>query len=217
MSYKAVIFDLDGTLLNTLEDLGTSVNTVLSGKGLPTHKLDAYRFFIGEGAAVLIKRALPEDRRDESLIKECHDMFITTYRENFNKTVSIYEGIPELLDELTKRKLTLCILSNKPHELTIRSVNEKFSKWEFDMVLGQRDNIPRKPDPAGALEIADHMKISPSDFLYLGDSAIDMKTSVAAGMFPVGALWGFRGRDELLQNGAQKLIGSPLELLELLD
>jgi phosphoglycolate phosphatase len=217
MSYKAVLFDLDGTLINTLHDLATCVNTVLSEKGFPTHKLNAYRFFVGEGAIVLIRRALPKGEWSDSLIKECHEMFMRVYRQNCGKEAFLYEGIPELLNELTQRRLKLCVLSNKPHELTIKSISELLSNWKFDIVLGQRDNVPRKPDPAGAVEIANHLNMTASDFLYLGDTAIDMKTSIAAGMFPVGALWGFRDRKELLQNGAQKLIEKPIELLELLD
>ncbi len=217
MSYKAVIFDLDGTLVNTLQDLATCVNTVLSEKGYPTHKLDAYRFFVGEGAIKLIRRVLPHGNRDESTIKECHQLFMKVYGQNCGKEAFLYEGIPELLDALAERRLKLCVLSNKPHEFTIKSINEQLAQWEFDMVLGQRDTIPRKPDPAGAIEIADYLDIPPSDFIYLGDSATDMKTSVAAGMFPVGALWGFRDKAELSENGAQKLIEKPIELLELLD
>jgi len=179
--------------------------------------MDAYRFFIGDGAVVLIERALPEGCRDETVIRECHDMFMKTYKENLNKKAAPYEGIPELLDELTRRQLRLCVLSNKPHELTIQTMHEKFSTWQFDMVLGQRDNIPKKPDPAGAIEIAEYLTIAPSDVLYLGDTAVDMKTAASAGMVPVGALWGFRDRDELLKSGAKQLIDTPLELIGLLE
>ena len=217
MSYRAIIFDLDGTLLNTLQDLGESVNAVLSEKGFPPHPMDAYRFFVGDGAAVLIERALPEGCRDETVIRECHDMFMTTYRENLNKKAAPYDGIPELLDELTRRRLRLCVLSNKPHELTTRTIDETFSTWKFDLVLGQRDNIPKKPDPTGAIEIADCLAMAPSDVLYLGDTAVDMKTAASAGMAPVGALWGFRDRSELLKSGAKHLIDTPLKLIGLLE
>ena len=121
-----------------------------------------------------------------------------------------------MLDALIARKLKLAVLSNKPHEYTKQCVAALLPKWNFDIVLGQRNWVPRKPDPAGALEVANHLNISPSKFLYLGDTSIDMKTSVTAGMFPVGVLWGFRTAEELKESGARALISHPLEILNLL-
>ncbi len=218
MSYKAIIFDLDGTLLNTLDDIGYCANQILLEKGFPVHKMDSYRFFVGEGVAMLFRKALPEHQRNEDNIQVCIKEFTEIYGQQDRSTkVTIYNGIDTLLDRLTKNSVKTAILSNKPHELTIKSVTDFLSQWEFDLVLGQRNKIPRKPDPAGAIEIARHLEILPSEFLYLGDTAIDMKTAVSADMFPVGALWGFREKEELLENGAKVLIDHPMALLDLLD
>ncbi len=217
MPYKAVLFDLDGTLLDTLEDLGNAANRVLEQNGFPTHKMDIYRQFVGDGAKKLITRVLPEDKRKDTIIHSCLDAFLEDYGKNWNVKTRPYDGIPELLDALTARKLKMAVLSNKPHESTKRCVAGLLPNWNFDVILGQRDDAPRKPDPTGALEIAEKLNIAPSDFLYLGDTAIDLQTSIAAGMFPVGVLWGFRTTEELQENGAKVLISQPLEILNLLD
>lgn len=215
-SYKAILFDLDGTLLDTLEDLGNSANRVLSQKGFPTHALDSYRYFVGDGSAMLITRALPEDKRNDDMVQLCLDAFLKDYRRNWNVSTKPYDGIAKMLDSLTAHRIKLAVLSNKRHDLTKLCVTELLHKWRFEAILGQRKNVPRKPDPAGALEAAQILNISPSDFLFLGDSAVDMKTALAAGMFPVGALWGFRPAKELLQSGARALINEPPEILNLL-
>jgi len=189
MTYKAILFDLDGTLLDTLEDLGNSVNRVLAARGFPTHTLNEYRYFVG---------------------------FSEDYGWSWNVKTRPYEGIPEMLDALTERGLKIAVLSNKQHEFTKRCVADLLPNWTFGVVLGQRDAVNRKPDPAGAVEVAERLHIPPAEFLYLGDSAIDMRTAIAAGMFPVGVLWGFRSAEELKEGGAQALIERPLEILNLL-
>ena len=216
MPYKAILFDVDGTLLNTLEDLSGAVNRVLAGKGFPTHKLEAYRYFIGDGSAMLITRALPEEKRNDDTIRSCIEMFIEDYGRNWNVRTKPYDGVTEMLDALMARGLKIAALSNKPHEFTKRCVNDFLPNWPFEVVLGYRDAVPLKPDPASALEVAKRLNIPPVDFLFLGDSAVDMKTAIAAGMYPVGVLWGFRPVEELQENGAQALIERPLEILNLL-
>ncbi len=212
--FKAVLFDLDGTLLDTLEDIGGAMNHILEEKGLPTHEMDDYRYFVGEGAAILVKRALPEKNRNEETIGECLEAFKKYYASNWQVKTKPYEGVPEMLDALRARNYKLAILSNKPHEFTKLCAEELLPKWNFDLVFGMRDAVPPKPDPAGALEVAEGLKLLPSDFLYAGDTAIDMKTASAAGMFPLGVLWGFRTREELIENGAKALINHPLALLD---
>ena len=216
MPYKAILFDVDGTLLNTLEDLGDAVNRVLAGKGFPTHKLDTYRYFIGDGSAMLITRALPEEKRNDDTIRSCIEMFIEDYGRNWNVRTKPYDGVTEMLDALMARGLKIAALSNKPHEFTKRCVSDLLPNWTFEVVLGYRDAVPLKPDPASALEVAKRLNIPPVDFLFLGDSAVDMKTAIAAGMYPVGVLWGYRSIEELQENGAQALIERPLEILNLL-
>ena len=215
--FEAILFDLDGTLLDTLEDLSNAANRVLARNGFPTHKMDVYRYFVGDGVAVLMNRALPEDKRNDEIICTCVQEFREEYGQNWNAKTKLYDGVAEMLDTLAAYSLKIAILSNKPDEFTKRCVAEFLPKWTFDIVLGQLNSLPLKPDPAGAKEIAKCLKISPSNFIYLGDTSIDMKTAVAAGMFPVGALWGFRTGKELLENGAQVLIKRPQDILNLLD
>jgi phosphoglycolate phosphatase len=217
MSYKAIIFDLDGTLLNTLNDLGNAMNRVLSDMGFPIHAIDEYRSFIGDGVAKLIKRALPEKNRNEATVHSCTRAFLEDYHKNWNVTTRPYKGIPELLDTLKERGLKIAVFSNKPHDTTTLCVAELLPMWQFDAVLGHRDGIPHKPNPAGAIGIANRLNLPPRQFLYLGDSGVDMETAIAADMFPVGALWGFRDAEELRKSGAQALISQPLELLDLLE
>ena len=217
MPYKAILFDLDGTLLDTLKDIGNAANRVLAGKGFPTHELDAYRYFVGDGTAMLINRALPEEKRNDDVIRACLTEFLEDYGRNWNVKTLPYEGIPEMLDALNHRGLKMAILSNKPHEFTKQCATKLLSNWNFDVVIGQRNGVPPKPDPAGALEVAKRLNIPPAGFLYIGDSGVDMKTAVASGMFPVGALWGFRSMEELKDNGSLALVDRPSEILRLLD
>lgn len=217
MPFKAVIFDLDGTLLDTLEDLASAANRVLERNGFPTHDKDAYRYMVGDGAVVLMRRALPEDGRNDVTIFDCVQAFRAEYERGWKIKTRPYDGVAEMLDALAAHGVKMAVLSNKPDDFTRRCVTEYFPQWTFDLVLGQRDTVPLKPDPSGATEISRFLNILPSQFVYLGDTAIDMKTAVAAGMYPVGALWGFRSGQELLENGARLLIKRPPELLHLLD
>ncbi len=216
MSFRAVIFDLDGTLLDTLEDLADAVNRTLAANGYPTHPVDAYHYFIGDGSKMLITRALPPGRLDPETVDTCFETFRNDYRQNWKVKTRPFEGIPEMLHQLTELGVKMAVLSNKPHEFTRLCVAELLTAWNFGPILGQRETVPLKPDPAGAFEIARQLNLSPSDFLYLGDSAVDMQTATAAGMFPVGACWGFRPASELQESGAKALIEKPTELLELL-
>ncbi len=212
--YQAVLFDLDGTLLDSLDDLADAMNEALGQLGFPPHPSSAYRYFVGDGVEELAARALPEGHRDQTTIIQCFQRMRAIYRHRWNVKTRPYPGIPELLNGLTERGLKLTILSNKPDEFTRAMVEYYFASWPFSLVAGQKEEVPRKPDPAGALAIAEHLGIAPERFLYLGDTNTDMKTARAAGMFPVGVLWGFRGAEELRANGAEILIESPLDLLK---
>ena len=216
MIFEAVLFDLDGTLIDTLDDIGDAANRVLSNKGFPTHAISTYRQFVGDGAKILITRALPKEHRNDKLIDACLKEFIEDYGRNYNVKSKLYDGIPDLLDALQVQGLKLAILSNKPDSITKNCVATLLTKWDFNVVLGQRDSVPRKPNPQGAFEIAEELAIPPSNILYLGDTAIDMKTAVSAGMFPVGVLWGFRPLKELKENGALAFIDEPIKVLDLL-
>ena len=214
--FSAVVFDLDGTLLDTLEDLGDAVNRVLTDRGFPAHPMEAYRYFVGDGSAVLIERALPESARGSDVYRDCLAAFMADYDRSWKVKTRLYDGISEMLDSLADLGIDMAILSNKSHGFTVNCVRDLLSKWRFKPVFGLRDDVPRQPDPAGALEISRLLGASPDRMLYLGDTAIDMQTAVSAGMFPVGALWGFRTREELEENGAMALIQHPGELLSLI-
>jgi len=216
MKRRAIVFDLDGTLLNTLDDLADSGNCVLSRYGFPTHPIDEYKYIVGEGIHVLIRRILPEDRRDQDTIAEVTKAYREEYGRRWDAKTKPYRGIKQLLDTLTADGITMGILSNKPHELVLKCVAKLLGDWTFDVVLGQREDVARKPDPAGALEIAEQWGLSPSQIAYVGDTGTDMETAVAAGMYPVGVLWGYRAREELLSGGAEVLLERPAELLEVL-
>ncbi len=217
MDFKAAIFDLDGTLLDTLEDIADAMNSVLVEHGFPPYETGAYRYFVGDGVSMLVERVLPEEKRDEETIAELVQAYRKAYAINWKSKTKPYEGIPEMLDALTAQQLKLAVLSNKPDDFTNKCVTELLSRWSFQMVLGYREEIPRKPDPVGAFQIAEYLDIQPEKILYLGDSSVDMKTAVAAGMYPVGALWGFRSLEELMSSGAQKVIERPQEILTLFD
>lgn len=217
MQFQAVCFDLDGTLLDSLADLANCTNRILQKRGFPQHPIDAFRYFVGEGAKMLMTRALPENVRQETLIEECRLDFETAYRECWNEKTVPYTDIPELLDALHNYKLRLTVLSNKPHEFTLLAVSQLLPNWDFEAVYGQREGVARKPDPTGMLDICQQLGLPADAFLYLGDTATDMKTAVAAGCFPVGVLWGFRTEEELRDNGARAFVKNPLDVLKLLN
>jgi phosphoglycolate phosphatase len=216
MRYQAVLFDLDGTLLDTLEDLATAANRVLAARGLPVHPVDAFRTFVGDGLKTLVERILPENLRSAERVQELVASFEEEYAQNWHERSAPYPGIASLLDRLTAQGLRLSILSNKPDPFTRLCVRQLLPHWTFDPLWGQRPGVPKKPDPSAALEVARSLGLMPSEILYVGDSGVDMRTALSAGMDAVGVLWGFRAADELRQAGAHHLIAHPEELLPLI-
>jgi len=214
--FAAAIWDLDGTLLYTLEDLGDSLNEVLAEEGLPGHTYDEYRLMIGHGQRTLVTRALPEDRRGPEQAARIYDEFTLRYRANQCRKTRPYPGVPETLQELKARGLRLAVLSNKNQDHTTAVVDHYFPNL-FEAAWGLSPERPAKPDPASALALAAALGLSPDRFVYLGDSAVDMKTARRAGMWPVGVTWGYRGRAELAEAGAARLIDSPAELMASLN
>ncbi|WP_300667322.1 HAD family hydrolase [Desulfoluna sp.] len=216
-TYRGVVFDLDGTLIDSLEEIATATNHTLEGSGLPPHPRDAYKYFAGHGARVLMERAAPKEVvSDPEQFEPLLERFLAYYHQLTGTIARPYDGIPEMLTALTNRGLKLFVLTNKPHESAGECVTELMPDWTFTQILGARDNVPKKPDPTGAIELLDTTGIKGEEMLYLGDTAVDMKTASGAGMVPVGVLWGFREREELEQSGARHLIAHPLELLDLL-
>jgi phosphoglycolate phosphatase len=216
-NYRAVIFDLDGTLLDTLEDLADSMNAVLESLGYPPHPLASYRHFTGDGVVALAERSLPPRARSEEIVSRCVKLMKQEYDKRWAKKTRPYEGIPELLDGLEERSISINVLSNKLEKFTRLTVLKFLPRWKFQCIVGVAPSVPEKPSPEGALRIARSCGIAPANFAYLGDTNTDMRTASAAGMLPVGALWGFRSREELLESGAQEVIARPAELLKFFD
>jgi phosphoglycolate phosphatase len=214
-----VIFDLDGTLLYTLEDIAASLNRVLIQRGLPGHPLDSYRQFVGSGISVLVRRVLTASG---AVVADLHagvlTDFLTDYNDHLLDNTHPYPGIMEMLEQLAASGTGLAIASNKPHGATVPLVRHFFPglNWlqvEGHQVMGEGEKYPRKPDPTVALAIATGAGISPARTLFVGDSDIDMETGRRAGMRPVGVTWGFRDREELIGAGAEAVIDHPADLM----
>ena len=214
--YKAVLFDLDGTLLNSLDDLADSMNVTLEAVGLPTHDVAKYKYFVGDGVEELARRVVPKDRADEATIRRIMENYRGHYSKRWAAKTRPYDGVPEMLDALAARGVKLAVLSNKPDDFTRLTVEKLLPGRRFDAVQGVTASGVKKPDPSGALAIARQLAIVPGEFLYLGDTNTDMQTAAAAGLFAVGALWGFRTAEELQASGAKVLIERPADLLSLL-
>ncbi len=220
MKFDGIIFDLDGTLLNSLVGIADAMNLLLEQLGYPTHPLEPYRYFVGEGIRELVIRALPEPVRSASNIDQI-DQWVARYREFYETTWPTksdpYEGIPQLLDALTAQNIPMAILSNKSEDFTRRMTQTLLPKWPFKAVRGSRPGLPNKPDPQVALEIANQMDLEPGKTVFMGDTCIDMQTATRAQMIPVGVTWGFRPADELTTNGARHLLNHPKELMDILS
>ncbi len=216
MSYKAVLFDLDGTLLDTLEDIAISCNRALLIHKLEPHPVAAYRYFVGRGLFSLIESVIPEERRNEQTIASVAGSFNEEYEKNWAVNSRPYDGVYEMLSRLAALGIPMAILSNKPQVFTEICVKKMLADFSFFPVLGQREGVAKKPDPAGALDVAEQLGLAPDEFLFLGDSSIDMLTAIRSEMTPVGALWGFRDEEELHKSGAEYLLSHPLMLIDLL-
>ena len=216
MNFKAVLFDLDGTLLDTLEDLADSVNAVLKNRGYPGHPPDAYKTFVGDGAGKLLRLAIPDVKIDEKTIEELDAEMREEYKRRWYVKTKPYDGVCDMLSVLADRGVKLSVLSNKGDDFTKLCVGRFLGDFPFEMIVGVSPAVPLKPDPTGAKKISRELDIPAEQFLYLGDTNTDMQTAVAAGMYPVGALWGFRTALELTENGAKTLLDHPSKLPGLL-
>ncbi len=215
MQYKAAIFDLDGTLLDTLETLAYYGNRTLEKYGLAPYEKDAYRYMIGNGAKVLIQRML-EGRAREDLFDAAYKTYIDAYHADTLYKTEIYPGIEKMLVALRGKGLQLSVLSNKPHEATVPILKNFFGADTFAEMRGAMEGVPIKPDPTAALEIAEKLGALPAECLYIGDTAVDMETGKRAGFYTIGVLWGFRDEEELRLGGADRIITNPAEILDCL-
>ncbi len=211
----ALIFDLDGTLVDSLNGIAASLNHALAASGLPTHPREAVRNFIGNGARILIQRGAPADA-DEALLNSLEAAFKAHYDLTWPSGTTAYAGITSLLESLQGHGYQLAVLSNKPHPFTEIIVTRIFPTIRFAMVLGQRPGIPHKPDPTGALEIANTLHLSPDECTIIGDSTMDLETAHNAAMKSIAVTWGFHDRERLIAAAAEHLVEAPTELLVLL-
>lgn len=216
MRFEAVIYDLDGTLLDSLHDLADTVNEVLQVLGRPTYNTDAYRFMVGDGVSVLFQRALPETLKDPALKEQALSLFEQIYSSRWNNRSKPYPGILAMLKKLEAIGLKQCILSNKPDAFTNKCAAYFFPSAKFDMVVGHSEHFPRKPDPTSARWIASQLGICSERIAYVGDTNTDMKTAVGAGFHAIGVTWGFRPESELREWGADSIAMDPEELTALL-
>jgi phosphoglycolate phosphatase len=212
---EAVLFDLDGTLLDTLDDIADCANKALLANGFPAHDVEAYKYFVGNGAPVLIRRITPDASSQEELEK-VGKTYSELYSKHATDKTRPYGGIPELLAALRKRGIKSAVVSNKPDASTRQTVEHFFDNGVFDFVAGNRTGMPLKPDPTIVRLATESIGTPPDRCLYVGDTGIDMATAKNSGCVAVGVTWGFRGKSELLENGAEFLIDSPEELLGLL-
>lgn len=217
IEFQAILFDLDGTLLDTLADIANSTNAALSKLGFGVHPVDAYRYFLGDGMDHLVRRALPEGYRDSETLDRCKRAALDEYKNRWAENTRPYPGISELLRELERRGVPKVVFSNKPDVFTRQTVEKLLPDFHFKIVRGASTSVPVKPDPTVALQIADKLGIAPQRFIYLGDTDTDMQTAISAGMFPAGALWGFRTAEELSASGAKALLKTPSDVLTILD
>lgn len=210
---KLYIFDLDGTLVNSLYDLADSVNIVLERHGYPIRETEEYKYFVGNGALKLIERALPEDARSEKNIRTIHDEFSKVYAEHFACKTKEYDGVKELLCELKKRGCMLAVASNKPDIFSKQVVKVIFGDGIFDNVHGKRDGVPTKPSPDIMLDIMAELGVKPEDCIHSGDSNVDVATAHNAGIECIGCTWGFRPEEELRAAGADFIAHKPMDIL----
>jgi phosphoglycolate phosphatase len=215
MKFSGVLFDLDGTLLNTLDDIAESMNSVLEKHGLPQHPVDTYRYFVGEGMEILVRKSLPAQVWADDFISILFDEMKYTYQKRWNLKTKPYDGIADVLMSIKRAGVHIGVLSNKIHEVTCETVRYYFNQVEFDTVIGHRD-FRRKPSPEAAFFIAQQWGSSPEQILYVGDSMVDMQTATNASMVPAGVLWGFRDKKELLENGARYILKKPSDILAIL-
>lgn len=212
---KAILFDLDGTLVNSLDDLANACNYALRCNNFPVHETEAYKYFVGNGIPKLIERILPENNRDAETKAKVSDKFYEYYSVHYADNTSVYAGLPEVVNAIKKLGIKVAVVTNKADGPAKEVINRVMPNT-FDLVYGQREGIPTKPDPTLTLMAMKELGVKPDECIFIGDSGMDVATGVNSGAVPVGVLWGFRKADELEQNGARYLIDAPEKLLDII-
>jgi phosphoglycolate phosphatase len=215
---KGIIFDLDGTLINSIGGIGFSMNSVLEKNGMPTHSIDSYKTYVGNGIGRLVKRSLQESiAADTDIFSKVLDEMKTQYAQSWDYGMSLYDGVADLLSILSEHSIFLTINTNKPSKFLKPIVDKYLKKWIFSCIVGGTSLYSLKPDPEGALHILHTLGISPEECIYVGDSEVDITTAKNAGICSVSVAWGFRSESDLLMAGVQNIIRNPLELLHFLQ
>lgn len=214
MKFKGVIFDLDGTLVNSLEDIADAMNKVLKDIDYPTHSYENYQYFIGSGLRNLVSKSLPENHNDETQIEHCYQLMVEVYRDHCTNQTKPYNGIIELLDYLISHKMKLGVFSNKSDELTKKIVAALFPGY-FNSIVGLSIESLKKPNPSEAIAISKNFGLNPEEIIFVGDSGIDMQTATNANMHAVGVSWGYRPEEELIANGAKNIANHPSDLIQI--
>lgn len=214
---KLIIFDLDGTLIDTLRDLANCCNHALAVHGFPIHEEVAYKYFVGNGIKTLVERALPENARNNDTIEKVKADFVNYYELHAQDDTKPYPGIVDLLHSLIKKGYLISVASNKYHEATVPLVKHYFPAIDFNLILGHREGRPAKPDPDIVFDSLTTLQIDKQNCYYVGDSSVDMLTAVHAEVIPIGVTWGFRTEDELRENGAAYIIHEPSQLLDIIE
>lgn len=215
---KGCIFDLDGTILDTVYSIGHNVNETLQTLGLPTHPIDAYKQFAGDGQEMLIRRALAASGDDQNrLFDEANADYTRRFATGCTEDVHPFDGITEMIQKLKERNFRVAVLSNKEDANVVHIIDTVFPKGTFDYVMGKRKDMERKPNPAGVYLIMKELSIEPEDCLYVGDTNTDMLTGKNAGLYTIGVNWGFRDEDELRKGGADRIVSHPSEIVEAAD
>lgn len=210
-----VIFDLDGTLLNTIADLAAAANYALEQAGYPTHSSEAYPYFVGNGVSKLLERVLPEDMRSAENVEKLRVYFKEYYGANMTRHTRPYEGIQDLLSALRERGINVAVASNKYQTAVDKLVRHYFPTIEWAAIEGQKEGVPVKPDPSIVFEILSKCPTPKSQVLYVGDSRVDMDTARRAGVTSIGVTWGFRPEKELRSHFADNIVSAPQQILEL--
>ena len=216
MSYKLVIFDLDGTLVDSIEGIKFSMNRVLDRFNLPNHDTETYKNLVGNGLRNLASKVLPADFSDSDMAEKCYELMLDEYGKNWDREMKLYDGIEIVLDELSKKNITLAINTNKNQEMTDEIVEQYLSKWDFISVIGYNSDFPKKPDPYGVIQIMEKAEVSAEECLYIGDSEVDIQTAINAGISCVSVSWGFRTREQLESYNPKTIINRPVELFDLI-
>ena len=213
---KLAVFDLDGTLCDTIEDLATAVNVALDKLGHKPHETEAYKQMVGSGMKNLVFCALPEGHKTEAEVEQARVLMLDYYKDHFADKTYPYAGISELLLKLKQKGIRIAVCTNKAHNMALMVVEKLFGD-AFEIVIGKSDDRPLKPDPFSVNEIMEKFDVKPSETVFIGDSGVDIKTALNSGTTPIGVLWGFREKQELKENGAEHLAATPNDIFEIIE